>query len=91
MMVSVIGVWKKKIMLNKRTPNQKMKIKHALVKGEVKQVFPKIFCVTVDDDYDRAMCFCRMQEFYEYIKPMVIQMIIGIGVWRMMTYFGDVI
>ena len=42
-----------------------MKIKHSLVKGEVKQVFPKIFCVTVDDDYDRAMLFCRYQEFYE--------------------------
>lgn len=42
-----------------------MKIKHALVKGEVKQIFPKIFCVTVDDDYDRAMLFCRYQEFYE--------------------------
>ena len=42
-----------------------MKIKNALVKGEVKQVFPKIFCVTVDDDYDRAMLFCRYQEFYE--------------------------
>ena len=42
-----------------------MKIKHALVKGEVKEVFPKIFCVTVDDNYDRAMLFCRYQEFYE--------------------------
>ncbi len=42
-----------------------MKIKHKLVKGEVKQIFPKIFCVTVDDDYDRAMLFCRYQEFYE--------------------------
>ena len=42
-----------------------MKIKHSLVKGEVKQVFPKIFCVTVDNDYDRAMLFCRYQEFYE--------------------------
>ena len=42
-----------------------MKIKHPLVKGEVKEVFPKIFCVTVDDNYDRAMLFCRYQEFYE--------------------------
>jgi hypothetical protein len=42
-----------------------MKIKHPLVKGEVKEVFPKIFCVTVDDNYDRAMLFCRYQEYYE--------------------------
>ena len=42
-----------------------MKIKHPLVKGEVKEIFPKIYCVAVDDDYDRAMLFCRYQEFYE--------------------------
>jgi hypothetical protein len=41
------------------------KINHPLVKGYVKEVFPKIYCVTVDDDYDRAMLFCRYQEFYE--------------------------
>jgi hypothetical protein len=42
-----------------------MKIKHPLVKGKVKEVKPRIYCVTVDDDYDRAMLFCRYQEFYE--------------------------
>ena len=42
-----------------------MKIKHPLVKGEVKEVFPKIYCAFIDDDYDRAMLFCRYQEFYE--------------------------
>lgn len=42
-----------------------MKIKHSLVKGIVKEIQPKIFCVMVDDDYDRAMLFCRYQEFYE--------------------------
>jgi hypothetical protein len=41
------------------------KIKHHLVKGVVKEVAPRIYCVTVDDDYDRAMLFCRYQEFYE--------------------------
>ena len=41
------------------------KINHPLVKGVVKEVKPKIYCVTVDDDYDRAMLFCRYQEFYE--------------------------
>jgi hypothetical protein len=42
-----------------------MKIKHPLVKGKVTEVKPRIYCVTVDDDYDRAMLFCRYQEFYE--------------------------
>lgn len=42
-----------------------MKINHPLVKGEVKEVKPNIFCVLVDDNYDRAMLFCRYQEFYE--------------------------
>jgi hypothetical protein len=42
-----------------------MKIKHPLVKGKVKEIKPFIYCVEVDDDYDRAMLFCRYQEFYE--------------------------
>jgi hypothetical protein len=42
-----------------------MKIKHPLVKGKVKEIMPNIYCVMVDDDYDRAMLFCRYQEFYE--------------------------
>ena len=42
-----------------------MKINHPLVKGVVKEIRPKIYCVIVDDDYDRAMLFCRYQEFYE--------------------------
>ena len=42
-----------------------MKIKHPLVKGKVKHLQDNIYCVIVDDDYDRAMLFCRYQEFYE--------------------------
>ncbi len=42
-----------------------MKIKHPLIKGNVKEVYPKIYCAIVDDNYDRAMLFCRYQEFYE--------------------------
>ena len=42
-----------------------MKIEHPLVKGKIKEIHPKIYCVTVDDHYDRAMLFCRYQEFYE--------------------------
>ena len=42
-----------------------MKIKHPLVKGIVKEVKPFIYCAEINDDYDRAMLFCRYQEFYE--------------------------
>jgi hypothetical protein len=42
-----------------------MKIKHPLVKGKVVEIKPRIYCVKVDDNYDRAMLFCRYQEFYE--------------------------
>jgi hypothetical protein len=42
-----------------------MTIKHPLVKGKVKEIKPFIYCVEVDDNYDRAMLFCRYQEFYE--------------------------
>lgn len=41
------------------------KIKHVLVKGVVKEVAPRIYCAIIDDDYDRAMLFCRYQEYYE--------------------------
>lgn len=41
------------------------KIKHPLVKGVVKEVSPRIYCAIIDDDYDRAMLFCRYQEYYE--------------------------
>ena len=41
------------------------KIKHSLVKGSVKEVAPRIYCAIIDDDYDRAMLFCRYQEYYE--------------------------
>lgn len=44
---------------------KKKKIKHPLVKGTIKEILPKIYCVLVDDNYDRAMLFCRYQEFYE--------------------------
>jgi len=41
------------------------KIKHPLVNGVLKEVQPRIYCAIIDDDYDRAMLFCRYQEFYE--------------------------
>ena len=35
------------------------------VKYKVKEVEPNIFAVIIKDSYDRAMTFCRVQEYYE--------------------------
>ena len=37
-----------------------MKVKYTL-----KQIYPKIFLVGIENSYDLAMTFCRVQEFYE--------------------------
>lgn len=42
-----------------------MKIKHPLVKGEIKEIKPFIYAVKIPDAYERGMLFCRYQEFYE--------------------------
>jgi hypothetical protein len=41
-----------------------MKIKHY-----IKEVKPSIFAVVIKDKYDRAMLFCRAQEYYECPSP----------------------
>ena len=35
------------------------------IKYKIKEIQPKIFLVTIDNPYDLAMTFCRVQEFYE--------------------------
>lgn len=35
------------------------------MKYKIKEIKPDIFAVVVKDDYERAMLFCRVQEFYE--------------------------
>lgn len=42
-----------------------MKINHPLVEGEIVEIKPFIYAVVIKDTYDRAMLFCRYQEFYE--------------------------
>lgn len=42
-----------------------MKLNYEILKGELVEILPKIFAVYVKNDYDRAMLFCRYQEFYE--------------------------
>jgi hypothetical protein len=36
-----------------------------MIKYTIKEVIPNIFAVIVKDKYDRAMLFCRAQEYYE--------------------------
>lgn len=42
-----------------------MKIKNEYVRGEVVEILPKIFGVSIKDNYQRSMLFCRYQEYYE--------------------------
>lgn len=35
------------------------------IKYELNEIHPKVFLVTIDNAYDLAMTFCRVQEFYE--------------------------
>lgn len=42
-----------------------MKIIHPLLRGEIKKIKPNIYAISILDDYDRAMLFCRYQEYYE--------------------------
>jgi hypothetical protein len=39
------------------------------MKYRIKKISPNIFAVVVSDDYERAMLFCRVQEFYESPNP----------------------
>jgi hypothetical protein len=39
------------------------------IKYQIKEVKPNIFAVIVKDKYNRAMLFCRVQEYYESPSP----------------------
>ncbi len=39
------------------------------IKYKIEKVKPKIFAVVIEDSYDRAMTFLRIQEFYECPNP----------------------
>jgi hypothetical protein len=41
----------------------------AIIKYKIKEVKPNVFAVIVKDKYDRAMLFCRAQEYYESPSP----------------------
>lgn len=40
-------------------------IERNLVKGKLREIAPYIFGISIKDPYQRAMLFCRYQEFYE--------------------------
>lgn len=42
-----------------------MTIKTPILNCKISEVAPRIYAVVIKDDYDRAMLFCRYQEFYE--------------------------
>lgn len=42
-----------------------MKIKSDYVNGKIIEILPNIYGVSIKDNYERAMLFCRYQEFYE--------------------------
>lgn len=42
-----------------------VKIDTELVQGQITELYPSIFVFEIKDDYERAMLFCRHQEFYE--------------------------
>lgn len=42
-----------------------MILKKGILEGEVFEILPRIFMVVIKNNYDRAMLFCRYQEFYE--------------------------
>lgn len=41
------------------------KFSNAYVDSEIIEIRPKIFALSIKDDYQRTMLFCRYQEFYE--------------------------
>ena len=42
-----------------------MRISEGLVSGKIIKILPRVYGVVIKDDYERAMLFCRYQEFYE--------------------------
>lgn len=53
----------------------------------LKEVAPKIFAVVVPNDYDRAMLFCRAQEFYESDNSLFNGQ--DFSIWDYMKWYSD--
>ena len=59
-----------------------MKIEYTL-----KEVKPNIFAVIVPNDYDRAMLFCRVQEFYESDSDLFKDQ--DFDMWEYMRWYSE--
>ena len=59
-----------------------MKIEYTL-----KEVRPNIFAVIVPNDYDRAMLFCRVQEFYESDSDLFKEQ--DFSIWDYMKWYSE--
>lgn len=57
------------------------------IKYTIKEVKPNIFAVIIKDDYDRAMTFCRVQEFYE--SPSKKFRGKNFSIWEYMKWYND--
>lgn len=53
----------------------------------IKEVKPNIFAVIVKDKYDRAMLFCRFQEYYESPNPKFRGT--NFSIWDYMKWYND--
>lgn len=57
------------------------------MKYRIKEVNPDIFAVIVKDKYDRAMLFCRVQEYHESPNPKFRNKTFSI--WDYMKWYSD--
>lgn len=54
---------------------------------KIKEVCPNVFAVIVKDKYDRAMLFCRAQEYYE--SPATKFRGKNFSIWEYMKWYND--
>lgn len=57
------------------------------IKYKIKEVKPNVFAVIVKDKYDRAMLFCRAQEYYESPSPRFRGK--NFSIWDYMKWYHD--
>jgi len=58
-----------------------------LINYKIKEVKPNVFAVIIKDKYDRAMLFCRAQEYYESPSPKFRGK--NFSIWDYMKWYHD--
>jgi len=64
-----------------------IKINNMKIEYTLKEVKPNIFAVIVPNDYDRAMLFCRVQEFYESDSDLFKDQ--DFDMWEYMRWYSE--